>query len=125
MPEVALVELPPKKPGRGSCQTRSCDDSNCDPQKLLTLLVKNNNISASEVDCVRSAQSGHWKSLSARVAQHGCGDDDNACSGQWHVIEPRTRPSPGEWDDLQPPPTTMTLGAIVNDPLNYSMGRKK
>lgn len=31
----------------------------------------------------------------------------------WHVIETRTRLSRGERDDLQPPPTTITLGAIV------------
>lgn len=51
------------------------------------------------------------------------GDGDSAW--EWHVIEARTRLSRGERADLQPPPTTMTLGAIVNDPLGYSMGNEK
>lgn len=55
MPEVALVELPPKKPGGESCQKTSCDNSQCDPQKLHTLLVKNDNISTGEINGVRSA----------------------------------------------------------------------
>lgn len=56
-------------------------------------------------------------------SQDGYGDDGGAW--EWHVIEARTRLSRGKWDDLQPPPTTMTLGAIVNDPLRYWMGDEK
>lgn len=56
-------------------------------------------------------------------SQNGCGDDDKWA--EWHVIEPRTRISRGERDDLQPPPTTMTLGAIVNDPSKLLDGVRK
>lgn len=116
MPEVALVELPPKKAGGRLCQTRSCDHSNCDPQKQRTLLVKNDNISTSEVDGMRGAQSGHCESLSAAVGSavvvtmtmHAV-----ACDRAWD-----STPGSGEWGHLQPPPTTMTLGAMVGDPLD-------
>jgi len=56
-------------------------------------------------------------------SQNGCGDDDKCV--EWHVIEPRTRLSRGERDDLQPPPTTMTLGAIVNDPSELFVVERK
>lgn len=56
--------------------------------------------------------------------RNGCGDGDGA-AWEWHVIEARTRLSREDRDDLQPPPTTMTLGAIVDDPLGYSMGKEK
>jgi hypothetical protein len=75
MPEVALVELPPKKPEQQkSAFPRSCQNgpprSVCDAKSArwfallqleLTLLVENHDIAAGEVDGVSGRQTGNCK----------------------------------------------------------------
>ena len=61
IPEVAFVELPPKKPvgeKRKQWFCRVVGDSDGE-MKLLTLLVQNDHIATGEVDGVRSTETGH------------------------------------------------------------------
>lgn len=69
MPDVAFVELPPKKPG-GNGQQRSGRASQCavarsKQSKRLTLLVENSDIATGKIDGVRGTQAGHCRGRSA------------------------------------------------------------
>lgn len=55
MPEVALVELPPKKSTTGSAWDVSAR------KDALTLLVEDENISTVQINGVRGTQAGHWR----------------------------------------------------------------
>lgn len=74
---------------------------------LLTLLIEDDDISTGEVNGVCGAQSGHCILALAMgdlvVAMVACDSTPDS---------PRVK-KPGELEDLQPPPTTITLGAIM------------
>lgn len=118
IPDVALVELPPKKPSGGVSVTRDCgiDDNGCDAREFaLTLLVENDDIPTGQIDGMGSAQPRHCDT--SRLAPGSVdtdtdidADDVMACDR-----EPDPELGPGDGFDLQPPPTTITLGAIVDE----------
>lgn len=74
--------------------------SGCDA--LLTLLVEDDNISTSQIDGVSGAESGHCATSS--VWKMACDAAHDRLPGESSV---------GGGLYLQPPPTTITLGAIV------------
>ena len=67
---LALVELPPKKPGRSDRALENHSSLNDSwaahfAYRIIehTLLVDNYYISTGKVDCVRCAQTGHWEQI--------------------------------------------------------------
>lgn len=90
MPDVAFVELPPKKPVKvRELRARSI-------QVHLTLLVEDCDIATGEVNSMRSTEARDCLTVSIVQLLLGIRNDD---------IE--------EKDNLRPPPTTITLGAMV------------
>lgn len=85
MPEVALVELPPKKSARGRPVSRKT--SNCDIV-LHTVLVKQQNTAAVQIDGMSRAQARHCIAISM----------DKGGGSSRHS---------------RPPPTTITLGGAI------------
>lgn len=62
MPEVALVEFPPKKP------VEVLDDSRRNILLQHTLLIQNNDIATGQVDGMRSAEAGHCSDVSNQLS---------------------------------------------------------
>lgn len=60
MPEVALVELPPKKAGGGNVSVGYSTPGMFD----RTLLVQNHDVATVQVDGVGSTEARHWRKVS-------------------------------------------------------------
>jgi len=79
----------------------------------LTLLVEDNDVSAIKVDGMRSAEAGHYsprglaKKGSSSSKTRAWAHDGDCEQHHDHAHEEEV------WVNLQPPPTTITLGAMV------------
>lgn len=74
---------------------------------MLTLLVQNDDVATGEVDGMRSAEAGHY------VAEKG--QPESECARMPEGISSNAVMDGKAWEYLRPPPTTITLGAIVAD----------
>ena len=89
IPDVALVELPPKKSADEVIHQPETPSRTGPCTYARTILVEEENVATSQVDGVCSTEPGHWYMV------------NNALQSS---INPRAC--------LHPPPTTMTLGAM-------------